>query len=119
MDEPIADLVRGLLDGHVILDRAIAERGRFPAINIRRSVSRSLPGAASPEENSLLIEARALIAAYENAELVVRAGLYTPGADPATDRAVALWPLLDAFVAQEGAKASDAWFADLAAILRR
>lgn len=118
MDEPIADLVRGLLDGHIILDRAIAERGRFPAINVRRSVSRSLPGAASAAENALLIEARALIAAYENAELVVRAGLYTPGSDKATDRAVALWPLLDAFVARSGAKAPEAWFADLAAILR-
>ncbi len=105
MEEPVADMVRGLLDGHVILDRAIAERGRFPAINIRRSVSRALPAAATDAENADLREARALMTAYENSEMVIRAGLYAAGSDPATDRAIALWPRLDAFVA-EGAVAS-------------
>ncbi len=117
MDEPVADMVRGLLDGHVVLDRAIAERGRFPAINIRRSISRALPGAASDEENSLLLEARALIAAYENAELIIRAGLYAPGSDPQTDRAIALWPRLDAFVALSGIASPDDSFALLREIL--
>jgi flagellum-specific ATP synthase len=98
MDEPVADMVRGLLDGHVVLDRSIAERGRYPAINIRRSVSRSLPQAASDEENALLLEARKLIAAYENAELAIQSGLYTAGSDPVIDRAMKIWPRLDAFI---------------------
>lgn len=110
MDEPVADMVRGLLDGHVVLDRAIAERGRFPAVNIRQSVSRSLPSAASAEENSLLIEARGLLAAYENAELLIRSGLYTPGTDPHTDRAIATWPALDDFSARTGDLTTVEWF---------
>ncbi len=102
MEEPVADMVRGVLDGHVILDRAIAERGRFPAINIRRSVSRSLPRAASPEENALLLDARALLSAYEDAELIIQAGLYAPGADPKIDRAMKRWPALDQFLTRIG-----------------
>lgn len=118
MEEPVADMVRGLLDGHIVLDRAIAERGRFPAVNIRRSVSRSLPAAASAAENELLLEARRLLAAYENAELVLRAGLYVAGADPAIDRAIALWPRLDAFIAQRGMADPQESFARLQEILR-
>ncbi|MEK7265368.1 MAG: FliI/YscN family ATPase, partial [Pseudomonadota bacterium] len=79
MEEPVADMVRGILDGHVILERKIAERGRFPAIDVRRSVSRSLPAAASASENALLADARALLSAYEESELIIRAGLYTKG----------------------------------------
>lgn len=118
MEEPVADMVRGLLDGHVVLDRAIAERGRYPAINVRRSVSRSLPAAASEEEGALLLEARALFTAYENAELVVRAGLYHSGSDPLTDRAIKIWPQLDAFVARSGMSDPQESFTFLRNILR-
>jgi flagellum-specific ATP synthase len=118
MEEPVADMVRGLLDGHIVLDRTIAERGRFPAVNIRRSVSRSLPAAASAAENELLLEARRLLAAYENAELILRAGLYVSGADPATDRAIALFPKLDAFIAQRGMANPEESFAQLREVLR-
>ncbi|MEM9169270.1 MAG: FliI/YscN family ATPase [Pseudomonadota bacterium] len=98
MDEPVADMVRGVLDGHVVMDRTIAERGRFPAIDVRRSVSRSLPGAASAEENALLAEARRYISAYEEAAPMIQSGLYAAGSDPLIDRAIALWPALDGFV---------------------
>ncbi len=118
MEEPVADMVRGLLDGHVVLDRAIAERGRFPAINVRRSISRSLPAAASVEENRLLVEARSIIAAYENAELLVRSGLYSVGGDPKTDRAITIWPALDDFMARSGNFTIDYWFEELRRILR-
>jgi flagellum-specific ATP synthase len=100
MDEPVADMVRGVLDGHIVLDRGIAERGRFPAIDLLRSVSRSLPEAAKPFENALLTRARALLGAYEKAQMMVQAGLYTAGSDPDLDVAIRLWPLLDAFLAQ-------------------
>jgi flagellum-specific ATP synthase len=76
MEGPVADIIRGVLDGHVVLDRRIAERGRYPAIDLLRSVSRSLPDAASPEENRLIGEARRLLGAYERAELMIQSGLY-------------------------------------------
>ena len=117
MDEPVADMVRGVLDGHVVLDRAIAERGRFPAINVRKSVSRSLPAAASPEENALLSEARALLAVYEDAALIIQAGLYAPGSDAATDRAIRLWSALDNFFTMIGAETPERRFAQLRDIL--
>ncbi len=59
MEEPVADIIRGTLDGHVILDRKIAERGRYPAIDLLRSVSRSLPEAATSAENALISDAGA------------------------------------------------------------
>ena len=99
MEEPVADITRGVLDGHVILDRAIAERGRFPAIDVRRSVSRSLPAVASEQENELIAKARAIVSTYENSATLIQAGLYQAGADPALDHAVRLWPALDAFFA--------------------
>ncbi len=99
LDEPVADILRGVLDGHVVLDRAIAERGRFPAVDVLRSVSRSLPACATPAENATLAEARRLLATWERVEPMVQAGLYAQGSDPLADRAIKLWPRLDAFVA--------------------
>lgn len=98
MEEPVADILRGTLDGHVVLDRGIAERGRFPAIDVVRSVSRSLPDAASTEENAMIARARAAMGAYAESELMIRAGLYAPGSDPRLDEAVKLYPQLDDFV---------------------
>ncbi|MEI4488375.1 FliI/YscN family ATPase [Frigidibacter sp. MR17.14] len=116
MEEPVADILRGVLDGHIVLDREIAERGRFPAIDVLRSVSRALPEAASEDENRLIGRARRLLGAYERVELMLRAGLYSPGSDPLIDAAVAVWPALDAFFA-ESAPAAAASFARLAAVL--
>ena len=104
MDEPVADMLRGTLDGHVVLDRAIAERGRFPAIDLRRSVSRSAPMAWSAAEAALVAHARAMIARYEEAAPMIQAGLYSAGSDPELDRAIALWSELDRFI---GENASD------------
>lgn len=100
MEEPVADILRGVLDGHVVMDRRIAERGRFPAIDLLRSVSRSLPDAASEAENELIGGARMLLGAYDRAELMIQAGLYATGTDPVIDRAIKLWPTLDAFLAE-------------------
>ena len=105
-----------MLDGHVVLDRAIAERGRFPAVDALRSVSRSLPAAASGPQNALIARARRLLGAFDRSELMVRSGLYAPGADPDLDEAVALQPALDAFLA-ERSEVPEAAFARLAAIL--
>lgn len=117
MEEPVADTLRGVLDGHVVLDRSIAERGRFPAIDLLRSVSRSLPAAATAEENAAMVEARRLLGAYERAELMVQSGLYQSGADPLVDRAIAAWPLLDAFLAEGHGQTIAQSFARLAVCL--
>lgn len=98
MEEPVADILRGTLDGHVILDRTIAERGRFPAVDLLRSVSRSLPEAASAEENALIGRARKFLGAYDRAEMMIQAGLYAAGSDPVIDAAIRVWPSLDAFI---------------------
>lgn len=100
MEEPVADMLRGVLDGHVVLDRAIAERGRFPAVDLLRSVSRSLPAAASDAENLVIAEARALMGAYDRAEMMIQAGLYTPGSEPAIDAAINCHDPLERFMAQ-------------------
>lgn len=119
MDEPIADILRGVLDGHVIMDRAIAERGRYPAINLLRSVSRSLPDAASEEENAAISEARHLLGTYDRAEMMIQAGLYANGSDMMVDRAIRAWPALDAFLAEDAPGGVSETFVRLAACLRK
>ena len=99
MEEPIADMMRGVLDGHVVLDRVIAERGRYPAIDAVRSVSRSLPLAANEKENALISTARRLLGSYDENALMIRAGLYSAGSDPLLDIAVKAYPELDNFIA--------------------
>lgn len=99
---PIADILRGVLDGHIVLNRDIAERGRYPAIDVLRSVSRSLPMAASESENQLIAEVRKLLGLYERSEVMIQSGLYAPGSDPQLDRAVKHWPAIDAFIGQTG-----------------
>lgn len=109
MDEPIADMVRSILDGHVVMDRAIAERGRFPSIDIRRSVSRSLPGAANAEENAMLTRARRLIGAYDDAATMIQTGLYAAGSDAEIDEAIKVWPALDKFVAEKSGSCGESF----------
>ncbi|QDC08354.1 FliI/YscN family ATPase [Oceanicola sp. D3] len=101
MEEPVADILRGVLDGHVVLSREIAERGRFPAVDLLRSTSRSLPEAASPEENALIAKARRRLGAYDRAELMIQSGLYTAGSDPEIDAAIKVYGALDKFLAEE------------------
>jgi flagellum-specific ATP synthase len=117
MEEPIADILRGVLDGHVIMDRQIAERGRFPAIDLLRSVSRSLPDAANAQENALIAGARRLLGAWDRAEMMIQAGLYTKGSDPIVDAAIKVWPDLDGFLAEDAPDGIQASFARLKACL--
>ncbi len=99
-DEPIADAVRGILDGHIVMDRKIAERGRFPAIDVLKSVSRTLPGCQTLPERELNKRARQCLSAYANMEELIKIGAYRAGADPITDRAIALNPALESFLSQ-------------------
>ncbi len=99
-NEPIADAVRGILDGHIVLERSIAERGRYPAINILRSISRTMPGCNNEEENALVSRARELLAAYDDMAEMIRIGAYREGADPRIDEAIRYQPALEAFLSQ-------------------
>jgi flagellum-specific ATP synthase len=99
-NEPVADAVRGILDGHIVLDRAIADRGRYPAVNVLRSVSRTMPGCNSEEENILIARARRLLATYEDMAELIRLGAYRRGSDPATDEAIHYNAVLEAFLTQ-------------------
>jgi len=100
-NEPIADAVRGILDGHIVMERAIAERGRFPAINVLKSISRTVPGCQLPEERDIVGRARKSLAAYANMEELIRIGAYRAGADVDVDRAIALHPSLETFLSQD------------------
>lgn len=117
MEGPVADVMRGTLDGHVVLSREVAERGRYPAIDLLRSVSRSLPNAATEEENKMIMRARQLLGAYDRAEMMLQAGLYTPGVDPVTDAAVKIWNDLDAFIGSDAAVDIGQSFNDLRKLL--
>jgi flagellum-specific ATP synthase len=99
-NEPISDAVRGILDGHVVLDRAIAERGRFPAINILRSVSRTMPACNTARENEIVGRARGLMSTYEDMAELIRLGAYQRGADLAVDEAIRFHPDLEAYLNQ-------------------
>jgi flagellum-specific ATP synthase len=99
-DEPVADAVRGILDGHVVLDRRIGEAGRYPAVNVLRSLSRTVPGCLEPDEQMLVRRARALLAVYADMADLVRLGAYKPGADAEVDEAVALAPRIEAMLQQ-------------------
>jgi len=119
-NEPIADAVRGILDGHIVMERAIAERGRFPAINVLKSISRTMPGCQTLEERAATSAARRSLAAYANMEELIRIGAYRQGADPEVDRAIALNPALESFLSQDKDEATslDEGFARLAAIVQ-
>ncbi|MGM0421642.1 MAG: flagellar protein export ATPase FliI [Pseudomonadota bacterium] len=99
-NEPISDAVRGILDGHIVLDRAIADRGRYPAINMLRSISRSMPKCLTEEQEELVREARGIISAYEDMEELIRLGAYREGSDPKVDYAISLYPQIEKFLSQ-------------------
>lgn len=106
-NEPVADAVRGILDGHVVLERAIAERGRFPAVNVLKSLSRTMPGCNQPQEQALINEARRVLSVYDNMAELIRLGAYKTGSDPEVDRAIILYPKLEAYLAQGKAERGD------------
>jgi flagellum-specific ATP synthase len=93
--------VRGILDGHIVMERPIAERGRFPAINVLKSISRTMPGCQTHLEREIVASARKSLSAYANMEELIRIGAYRAGSDAELDRAIALNPQLEAFMAQD------------------
>src|SRR5713226_6269410 len=99
-NEPVADAVRAILDGHVVMERAIAERGRYPAINILKSVSRTMPRAADPAYLPVINQARQVMATYADMEELIRLGAYRAGSSAEVDAAIRLHRPLEEFLAQ-------------------
>ncbi len=118
-NEPVADAVRGILDGHIVMQRAIAERGRYPAINILKSISRTMPKCVPAEVLPLLLRARSLMSTYSDMEELIRLGAYRSGSNPEVDEAIAYHPKFEAFLSQrkEEKTGMDEGYQLLAAIL--
>ena len=101
MNEPIADTVRGILDGHIVLSRALATANHYPAIDVMASVSRLMSTIASPEHKAKAGELRNAMAVYNGAKDLIQIGAYKQGSDAATDNAILLNPKINAFLCQE------------------
>lgn len=99
-NDPIADCIRGTLDGHIVLDREIAEQGRYPAINVLKSISRLADRVWSNEQRMLAARYRAMIARFEDTRDLRLLGGYQAGVDPVLDHAVEMTPRLYAFLKQ-------------------
>jgi flagellum-specific ATP synthase len=106
-NEPIADNVRGLLDGHIVLDRGIAQRGRYPAVDVSRTLSRAVPGCNSALETALTTAARKILAIHADVADLVRLGAYRAGADPSVDDALSIAPRIEALLHQGSDERSD------------
>jgi len=116
MDEPIADEVRGILDGHIVLDRMIAARGRHPAVDVTVSLSRVMESVASAEHRAAARRLRALVATYEAKRDLVTLGAYAKGTDKELDEAIARMPRIEAFLRQDVGERS-AFAATVAALV--
>jgi flagellum-specific ATP synthase len=100
MNEPIADHMRAILDGHIVLARELADRGQLPAVDVLRSVSRLMGRLATPAERDLATRTRALLAAYERSRDLIGMGAYQAGHDPVLDDAVRVLPDLERLLRQ-------------------
>lgn len=99
-NEPISDAVRGILDGHIMMDRSIAERGRYPAVNVLKSVSRTMPACNNQEENAMVIRAKRLLSTYNDMAELIRLGAYRAGSNAEVDEAIFYNPMLEKFLEQ-------------------
>lgn len=99
-NEPVADAVRGILDGHIVMERAIAERGRYPAINVLKSVSRTMPRCVPSEMQPVLRKARQLMSTYTDMEELIRLGAYRKGTEPTVDEAIMRHEPFENFLSQ-------------------
>jgi flagellum-specific ATP synthase len=104
-DDPLADSLRAILDGHFVLSRALAERGHFPAIDVLQSVSRAMDAVVTPQHRALAVKMRRLLAAYRDAEDLIQVGAYAKGSDASVDEAIARRGAIESFLRQERSRA--------------
>ncbi len=102
LDEPIADEVRGIVDGHLVLDRRLAGRAHFPPIDVVASVSRMFPTLATAAQQAAAAAVRRQLAIHDEHRELLAVGAYKPGSDRALDRAIARMPAIEAFLRQDG-----------------
>jgi len=98
--DPIADSARAILDGHIVLDRSLAESGHYPAINIEQSISRAMHSIATPEHQQLARRLKKLYSRYERSRDLINVGAYAAGSDPLLDEAIKLQTGIEAFLQQ-------------------
>ena len=103
-NEPVADAVRGILDGHIVMDRKIAEAGRYPAIDVLRSLSRVASSCLDETQAVMVQQARKVLSLHDDMVDLVRLGAYRTGTDAAVDEALRLTPLIEAFLRQSPAE---------------
>src|SRR5699024_9371678 len=101
LNEPIADTVRGILDGHLVLDRKLAEQGHFPAINVLKSVSRTMSKVTTKEHQDAVRKIRSLMATYEENSELIQIGAYKHGSDQKIDQAIAFHPKIQAVLQRD------------------
>jgi flagellum-specific ATP synthase len=99
-NDPISDATRSILDGHIVLSRDIAQRGRYPAIDVTQSVSRLASSVVAEADARVMTEVVKLLALYETSRDLIEVGAYRAGTNPAVDRAIQLVPALEQFMAQ-------------------
>jgi flagellum-specific ATP synthase len=118
-NEPVADAVRGILDGHIVMERRIAESGRYPAIDVLRSLSRLASSCLNEQQTALVRRARSMLSLHADMIDMVRLGAYRAGTDAAVDEAIRLTPVIESILRQGRHDRSSFGqaFAQLAAIL--
>jgi flagellum-specific ATP synthase len=106
VDDPIVETMRSLLDGHIVLSRKLAERGHFPAIDVRGSISRVADQVLTSAQQENARSLKANVAVYEEARAMIESGIYQSGGSEEIDRAVSLWPKIQQFLMQSGGSPS-------------
>ncbi len=99
--DPIADAARAILDGHIVLDRSLAESGHYPAINIEQSISRVMQSITTPEHQQQARRLKKLVSRYERSRDLINVGAYAAGTDPLLDEAIRLQTAIEAFLQQD------------------
>jgi len=101
LQDPVADSARAILDGHVVLSRALADEGHYPAIDIEASISRAMPNVVSPDHLRAAQRLKQLYSRYQQSRDLISVGAYVPGSDPETDDAIRMLPTVRAFLRQD------------------
>lgn len=119
-NEPVSDSVRGIVDGHIVMEREIAERGRYPAINVLKSVSRMMPDCLDEDQQKIIRRAKQLVSTYEDMEELIRLGAYRRGSDAKVDEAIRYYDMIEEFLRQSKQQnfSIDGSFDQLAQILQ-
>jgi flagellum-specific ATP synthase len=120
LQDPVADAARAILDGHVVLSRALADEGHYPAIDIEASISRAMPNVVTAPHLQAAQRLKQLYSRYQQSRDLIAVGAYVPGGDPETDEAIKMLPAIRAFLRQglNEPVAFDASVAGLGALLR-